>query len=67
MVSVNKHTSIYGWGGKRSGSGRKKAGVKHKILSICGTEEEISLIKEKAKISGKSVSRFLIESVLAEI
>ncbi len=61
------------WGGKRQGAGRptgtkgsykddaiKKSG---RIVVAC-TEDEMTRIKELAKVSGKSVSRFIVDRVL---
>lgn len=51
----------YGYhGGGRKATGRKKIFVS---ATISGTQEEIDLIKQKAKEQGKSVSRYVIELV----
>ena len=36
----------------------------HTTLSIVGTIDEINYIREQAKLSGKSLSRYIIESVI---
>lgn len=61
------------WGGKRVGAGRpvgstgsykspeeKKDG---RIVVVC-TEDEMNQIKELAKASGKTVSRFIVDEIL---
>ena len=61
------------WGGKRQGAGRpvgtkgsykddtvKKNG---RIVVAC-TEDEMTQIKDLAKASGKSVSRFIVDKIL---
>ena len=55
-----------GWGGAREGSGRKATGrmKEFKTISICGTPEEVERLKKKAKVSGKTVSRFVLDSLL---
>lgn len=58
-------------GGKREGAGRpfgtlKGRTVEYKTISISALPEEVEQIKELAKKSGKSVSRFLIELALSE-
>lgn len=54
-------------GGRRDGAGRKPTGKKYKIFSVCGTEEEISEIKMKARQSGKTLSRFVVDAALKNI
>ena len=59
------------WGGSREGSGRKKGsgtGRKKEFLStsISGTPEEIAILKEKAILAGKSVSRYVLDWVLSQ-
>ena len=53
-------------GGARVGSGRKATGRKviFKTASISGTPEEIEQLKKLAEKSGKTFSRFIIESFL---
>ncbi len=55
-------------GGARIGSGRKATGRKiiFKTASISGTPEEIEQLKKLAEKSGKSFSRFIIESFIKE-
>lgn len=60
---MNKEENLHG--GRRNGAGRKKTG-RNKILSICGTEEELKNIKLNAALKGKSISRFVIEKVLGK-
>ena len=62
MKGVKENT----WGGRRSGSGRKKSGKKYKTLSMCGTENELNEIKGKAVEAEKTVSRFIIETILSD-
>ena len=58
------------WGGKRDNLagrvGRKPTGRQKifRTLSISGTDEEISKIKALADQSGKSTSRYVIETLL---
>ena len=56
------------WGGSRQGSGRKATGRKaiYKTVSISGTPEEIEQLKQLAEKSGKTFSRFIIESFIKE-
>lgn len=49
------------WGGSRKGAGRKATGKHYHVMSITGTEEDLNIIREKAKAKGKSISRYLIE------
>lgn len=53
-------------GGARVGSGRKATGRKiiYKTVSISGTPEEIEQLKQIAEKSGKTFSRFIIESFI---
>ena len=53
-------------GGPQPGSGRPRIDVhkKFKTISISGSPEEIELIQERAKASGKSVSRYIIDIVM---
>lgn len=48
------------------GGGRKKTGrLKHFVsTTICGSAEEIELLKQKAKEQNKTVSRFVLDSIL---
>lgn len=56
--------SGYGYhGGGRKPTGRLKQFAN---TTISGTPEEISALKEAAKNAGKTVSRFVIESLLSE-
>lgn len=65
---------VISWGGKREGSGRPK-GAKNKnpaggrrtlfkSKSVTGYPEEIEQLEKMAEASGKSFSRFVIESLL---
>lgn len=49
------------WGGARQGAGRKPVEDKAKARSIMATDEEWDSIKRKAKGSGMSISRFIVE------
>ena len=53
-------------GGARPGAGRKRHDTepRNKTIAISGTETEIETIRQKAKSSGKTTSRFLIELAL---
>lgn len=51
-------------GGKRKGAGRKPLAEKKECHTITFASDEWKRIKELAEKSGKTVSRFLIESVL---
>ena len=55
-------------GGARPGAGRKRKDTepRNKTIAISGTETEIKTIRQKAKASGKTTSRFLIELALKE-
>lgn len=59
-----KKYSGYGYhGGGRKKTGRLKIFVS---TSVSGTSEEIEALKEKAKEAGKSVSRFVLDSLLKD-
>lgn len=53
-------------GGAREGAGRKPVEV-HKprkpSMAIVGTESELNRLREKADKAGKSISRFVLESL----
>ena len=53
-------------GGARPGSGPKRhdTEARNKTMAISGTPTEIETIRQKAKASGKTTSRFLIELAL---
>lgn len=55
-------------GGARPGSGPKRhdTEARNKTMAISGTPTEIETIRQKAKVSGKTTSRFLIELALEE-
>lgn len=55
-------------GGARPGAGRKCKDTepRNKTMAISGTPTEIKTIRQKAKASGKTTSRFLIEIALEE-
>ena len=55
-------------GGARPGAGRKRQNTeaRNKTIAISGTETEIKTIRQKAKSSGKTTSRFLIELAMEE-
>ena len=55
-------------GGARPGAGRKRKDTeaRNKTIAISGTETEIKTIRQKAKSSGKTTSRFLIELAMEE-
>lgn len=61
-----------GWGGVREGQGRPKGSknkrkgtdLKEGRIVIACTEDEMNKIKELAKKSGKSISRFVVEKIL---
>ncbi len=55
-------------GGARPGAGRKckDTEARNKTMAISGTPTEIETIRQKAKASGKTTSRFLIELALEE-
>lgn len=54
-------------GGARHGAGRKPTGRLKifKTISISGTPEEIERLKALAETSGKSFSRFVIDTLLS--
>lgn len=53
-------------GGARPGSGRKRKDTEARraTMAISGTKTELETIRQKAKASGKTTSRFLIEMAL---
>lgn len=53
-------------GGARPGAGRKRQDTeaRSKTMAISGTETELETIRQLAKASGKTTSRFLIELAL---
>lgn len=53
-------------GGARAGAGRKRQDTeaRSKTMAISGTETEIETIRQLAKASGKTTSRFLVELAL---
>lgn len=55
-------------GGARPGAGRKRQDTeaRNKTIAISGTPTEIETIRQKAKASSKTTSRFLIELALEE-
>lgn len=63
-MSDDKKYSGYGY----HGGGRKKLPPEQKkkyiTISISGTADEIAQIKDKAKAEKKTVSRFVVESIL---
>lgn len=62
------------WGGRRSGQGRPKGSPNKgtelgrktifKSVTISGSPAEVDELKRLANEAGKSVSRFIIESIL---
>ena len=55
-------------GGARPGAGRKRQDTEPRraTMAISGTKTELETIRQKAKASGKTTSRFLIELALEE-
>ena len=53
-------------GGARAGAGRKRQDIEARrtTMAISGTDAEIKNIRQLAKESGKTTSRFLIEMAL---
>ncbi|MEL5718741.1 plasmid mobilization protein [Treponema pedis] len=53
-------------GGARENGGRKKLPPEQrkKKMSISGSKEELEEIKTKAQLSGKNISRFIIDTIL---
>ena len=49
---------------RERGKGKHNKGRQAVTLAISGTAEEIASIKERAKISGKTTSRFIIEKII---
>ena len=62
MKAMEKNTH----GGARAGAGRKRQGTeaRRSMMSIAGTNTELETIRQLAKESGKTTSRFLIELAL---
>ena len=54
------------WGGSRESSGRKATGrlKQFQSTSVTGTPEEIAQLKELAKAENKSVSRYVLDTLL---
>jgi len=57
------------WGGKRKGSGRpigstKENKVEYVKTSICVLPEELAKLKQLAKNEGKTLSRFIVDSII---
>lgn len=55
-------------GGARPGAGRKRQDTEARraTMAISGTKTELETIRQKAKASGKTTSRFLIELAMEE-
>ena len=55
-------------GGARPGAGRKRLDTeaRDKTMAISGTKTELETIRQKAKASDKTTSRFLIELAMEE-
>lgn len=55
-------------GGARPGAGRKRhdTEARRATMAISGTKTELETIRQKAKASGKTTSRFLIELAMEE-
>ena len=55
-------------GGARPGAGRKRQDTEARraTMAISGTKKELETIRQKAKSSGKTTSRFLIELAMEE-
>lgn len=56
-----------GRGGYHGGGRKKKAESEKKVFvtsSISGSPEEMTALKQKAKENGKTLSRFVIETIL---
>lgn len=53
-------------GGVRLGAGRKRQDTepRNTTIAISGTATEVATLKQKAKESGKTISRFVIETIL---
>lgn len=65
MANIDIEKKNDGRGGRRTGSGRKKLeNARVKTVSVSGSENEIQQLRELAKISNKSFSRFVIETIL---
>ena len=62
QVQKNTH------GGARPGAGRKRhdTEARRATMAISGTKTELETIRQKAKASGKTTSRFLIELAMEE-
>ncbi len=66
MERIQEKTKYSGYG--YHGGGRKPTGRLKQFsnTTISGTPEEISALKEAAKSAGKTVSRFVLESLLSK-
>lgn len=66
MLSYYQEVAMAPSGGAREGAGRKPVEV-HKprkpSMAIVGTESELNRLREKADKAGKSISRFVLESL----
>lgn len=65
-MSEEEKKQYTGYGYHGGGRPRKDEEARRKTISISGTPTEIETIRHKAKASGKTTSRFLIELALGE-
>lgn len=61
-MSEEKKYTGYGY----HGGGRKATGIKRTFLSVSCQPEEAEFVKELAKKSGKTLSAFILDSVLPD-
>lgn len=54
-----KNMNERNWGGKRTGSGRKKTGRNTVSVTISLSNDEAQILKQRASQSGLTVSRFV--------
>lgn len=63
-MTEHKEKKYTGYGYHGGGRPRKDAEARRKIMSISGTPTEIEKLKKLAKESGKTVSRFVLDSLV---
>lgn len=63
-MTEQKEKKYKGYGYHGGGRPRKDAEARRKIISISGTPTEIEKLKKLAKESGKTVSRFVLDSLV---
>ena len=65
-MSEEEKKQYTGYGYHGGGRPRKDEEARRATMAISGTKTELETIRQKAKASGKTTSRFLIEIALEE-